>query len=169
MLGLIWVFNSLTLTLCFRHLLLFSPSSSTLCKKCDRQRRERSQRNNSGIEGEQKHNLEINGTVTALADQTYPQLIFQLIDNAKPQPDHPKHSKKSGETWASYNLCFFLHGRIQKCTLGIVLQCNQSWFSFFNESICLRRTNSCFFPCVYILDDPNNSGSSSASFLKTQW
>ena len=98
MLGLIWVFNSLTLTLCFRHLLLFSPSSSTLCKKCDRQRRERSQRNNSAIEGEQKHNLEINGTVTALADQTYPQLIFQLIDNAKPQPDHPKHSKKSGET-----------------------------------------------------------------------
>jgi len=67
-------------------------------QKCDRQRRERSQRNNSAIEGEQKHNLEINGTVTALADQTYPQLIFQLIDNAKPQPDHPKHSKKSGET-----------------------------------------------------------------------
>ena len=66
-------------------------------QKCDRQRRERSQRNNSAIEGEQKHNLEINGTVTALADQTYPQLIFQLIDNAKPQPDHPKHSKKNGE------------------------------------------------------------------------
>ena len=65
-------------------------------QKCDRQRRERSQRNNSAAEGEQKHNLEINA-VTVQADQTYPQLIFQLIDNAKPQPDRHQHSKKNGE------------------------------------------------------------------------
>ena len=66
-------------------------------QKCDRQRRQRGQnRNTDGANGEQKHNLEINA-VTAQMDQTYPQLIFQLIDNAKPQPDRHRERDRNGE------------------------------------------------------------------------
>ena len=43
-----------------------------------------------------KHNLEINNMAAAAADQIYPQLIFQLIDNAKPRPDRHAHVVSSG-------------------------------------------------------------------------
>jgi len=55
--------------------LLFQKCSDR-CRNC----RQRS------TEGEAKHNLEINNASTQ-ADQIYPQLIFQLIDNSKPKPD----------------------------------------------------------------------------------
>jgi len=54
-----------------------------LFQKCNDRCRNRRQ---SSTEGEAKHNLEINNASTQ-ADQIYPQLIFQLIDNAKPRPD----------------------------------------------------------------------------------
>ena len=64
-----------------------------LFQKCNDRRRNR---RHSGTEGEAKHNLEINN-VASQADQIYPQLIFQLIDNAKPRPDRRNHANASGD------------------------------------------------------------------------
>ena len=67
-------------------------------QKCHDCRLKRSNDNdsNGGIDGQLKHNLEINNVPGVInhAEQIYPQLIFQLIDNAKPRPD--RHSQANG-------------------------------------------------------------------------
>ena len=65
-------------------------------QKCNDQRLKRAAGLNANGENQAKHNLEINNMAAQAADQIYPQLIFQLIDNAKPRPDRHSHSIVSG-------------------------------------------------------------------------